>query len=218
MLNKLIKTLCVSCWTAYILQDDTRSLQYQVNAKHVDTPAHYFTILEVWEYFYSLNPWSEVRLEECEVTQLVKIFSVLYTCVFWSVLLSNPSEFLRKCTVIDRTKMSIWHWRNDNNRWKLKYWGKPCPSTDSHHKFHTDCLGMILGLHDERPATNRRSHVVAPACYRNCRFITRFIKSHHCNRALNHLGPSYTFTLCSFNVHLNINLLSKSDSSKWFSA
>ena len=23
------KTLCVSCWTAYILQDDTRSLQYQ---------------------------------------------------------------------------------------------------------------------------------------------------------------------------------------------
>ena len=29
MLNKLIKTLCVSCWTAYILQDDTRSIQYQ---------------------------------------------------------------------------------------------------------------------------------------------------------------------------------------------
>ena len=25
----LIKTLCVSCWTEYILQDDTRSLQYQ---------------------------------------------------------------------------------------------------------------------------------------------------------------------------------------------
>ena len=24
-----LKTLCVSCWTAYILQDDTRSLQYQ---------------------------------------------------------------------------------------------------------------------------------------------------------------------------------------------
>ena len=29
-INALIKTLCVSCWTAYILQDDTRSLQYQV--------------------------------------------------------------------------------------------------------------------------------------------------------------------------------------------
>ena len=27
--NSLIETLCVSCWTAYILQDDTRSLQYQ---------------------------------------------------------------------------------------------------------------------------------------------------------------------------------------------
>ena len=29
-MNLLIETLCVSCWTAYILQDDTRSLQYQV--------------------------------------------------------------------------------------------------------------------------------------------------------------------------------------------
>ena len=28
--NLLIKTLCVSCWTTYMLQDDTRSLQYQV--------------------------------------------------------------------------------------------------------------------------------------------------------------------------------------------
>ena len=28
-INSLIETLCVSCWTAYILQDDTRSLQYQ---------------------------------------------------------------------------------------------------------------------------------------------------------------------------------------------
>ena len=30
-INSLIKTLCVSCWTAYILQDDTRSIQCQVN-------------------------------------------------------------------------------------------------------------------------------------------------------------------------------------------
>ena len=30
--NSVIKKkLCVSCWTAYILQDDTRSLKYQVN-------------------------------------------------------------------------------------------------------------------------------------------------------------------------------------------
>ena len=30
--NKLShKKTCVPCWTAYILQDDTRSLQYQVN-------------------------------------------------------------------------------------------------------------------------------------------------------------------------------------------
>ena len=30
--NSVIKEkLCVSCWTAYILQDDTRSLKYQVN-------------------------------------------------------------------------------------------------------------------------------------------------------------------------------------------
>ena len=29
-INSIIKKLCVSCWTAYILQDDTRSLQYQV--------------------------------------------------------------------------------------------------------------------------------------------------------------------------------------------
>ena len=28
-INLTIKKLCVSCWTAYILQDDTRSLQYQ---------------------------------------------------------------------------------------------------------------------------------------------------------------------------------------------
>ena len=27
--NSLIESVCVSCWTAYILQDDTRSLQYQ---------------------------------------------------------------------------------------------------------------------------------------------------------------------------------------------
>ena len=31
VINSLIKPLCVSCWTAYILQDDTRSSQYQVN-------------------------------------------------------------------------------------------------------------------------------------------------------------------------------------------
>ena len=29
--SSLIETLCVSCWTAYILQDDTRSVQYQVS-------------------------------------------------------------------------------------------------------------------------------------------------------------------------------------------
>ena len=29
--QSVFKTLCVSCWTAYILQDDTRSLQYQVH-------------------------------------------------------------------------------------------------------------------------------------------------------------------------------------------
>ena len=28
--NSVIKKLCVSCWTACILQDDTQSLQYQV--------------------------------------------------------------------------------------------------------------------------------------------------------------------------------------------
>ena len=35
MLNKTysLKSLCVSCWTAYILQDDTRSLQYQVSPR-----------------------------------------------------------------------------------------------------------------------------------------------------------------------------------------
>ena len=29
-INSLIEALCVSCWTAYILQDDTRSLQCQL--------------------------------------------------------------------------------------------------------------------------------------------------------------------------------------------
>ena len=29
--NLIFDTLCVSCWTANILQDDTRSLQYLVN-------------------------------------------------------------------------------------------------------------------------------------------------------------------------------------------
>ena len=30
-INSIIKKLYVSCWTAYILQDDTQSLQYQVD-------------------------------------------------------------------------------------------------------------------------------------------------------------------------------------------
>ena len=29
-INSITKKICVSCWAAYILQDDTRSLQYQV--------------------------------------------------------------------------------------------------------------------------------------------------------------------------------------------
>ena len=41
-INSLIKTLRVSCWTAYILQDDTRSLQCQVN----------------WIRYYTGNNWN----------------------------------------------------------------------------------------------------------------------------------------------------------------
>ena len=34
-INSIIKKLCVSCWTAYILQDDTWFLQYQVNVMYL---------------------------------------------------------------------------------------------------------------------------------------------------------------------------------------
>ena len=54
-INSLIKTLCVSCWTAYILQDDSRSVQYQVNTLGILHYVHWILWCIMSEYVVKLT-------------------------------------------------------------------------------------------------------------------------------------------------------------------
>ena len=64
------KKLCVSCWTAYILQDDTQSLQYRVIKLVVEVSSLCLSFL-----FQSCYLYSEIRCQ----------YSVIYDSGFGKI-------------------------------------------------------------------------------------------------------------------------------------
>ena len=101
-INSIIKKNCVSCWTAYILQDDTRSLQCQVN--------HCVSCVEhKWE---EENAYKSV-LEKAQSSELDNIKNDVTYCKI--LHLSHVVEDLNECLVrIDNRSVISIKQRNSN--------------------------------------------------------------------------------------------------------
>ena len=124
-INSLIKTLCVSCWTAYILQDDTRSPQYQVTVRCLS-----YQLLLDCKNIYSRNSISRSEVCPCIASWgslcLHGWMNTNYSAAVGMYTVNRPSsapgwmayfkvviilyQFHRRCSIdwMQKRKLAIW--------------------------------------------------------------------------------------------------------------